>query len=361
MIWLFTILLLPYFIILLKIYSHLRGTQQFNHKEVPSVKTSVIIACRNEEKDLPFLLEDLGKQDYNHALFEVIIVDDNSTDNTFSIAFDCKKIQNIKVLTNPGKGKKSAIRTGVNEANGELIITTDADCRFGKNWISTMASFYSGSFPDLIIGPVQLKSRNGFFGRFQQLEFLSLQGITIGTALANNPVMCNGANLAFKKEVYLKHSKNLHDDIASGDDIFLLHSLKKEQGSKIVCLNSPNVIVTTSQPESLGSFLNQRTRWMSKVKAYVDPFTQLVSIVTFVTIFSTLVFLITGIFDKRFLLLFLVSFIIKSIPDFLILYETTWRFNQRHLLKWFLPSQIIYPFYVIVVICYSLFRDNRWK
>lgn len=361
MIWLFTILLLPYFIVILKVYSHLRSLNPFIPVKDSLVKVSVIISCKDEEKNLPYLLEDLCKQDYNHDLFEVIIVDDNSTDNTFSIASDCSKIQNMKVLLNPSKGKKSAIRTGVSGANGELIISTDADCRIGEKWISTIASFYSECFPDLIIGPVQLKNRNGFFGRFQQLEFLSLQGITVGTALANNPVMCNGANLAFKKEVYMKHSKNLRDDIASGDDIFLLHSLKEEPGSKIVCLNSPDGIATTCMSDSLGSFLKQRSRWVSKAKAYDDPFTLLVSIVTFVTIISTLVFFIWGIFDPRFLLLFLVSFLIKSVPDFLILYETTRRFKQKHLLRWFLPSQIVYPFYVIVVICYSLLWESRWK
>jgi biofilm PGA synthesis N-glycosyltransferase PgaC len=201
MIWLFTILLVPYFIILLKVYGQLRGVNHFKPIEDPFIKVSVVIACKNEEKDLPFLLDDLGNQDYNKGLFEVIVVDDNSTDETFSKATFKHRIKNIKVLANSGNGKKSAIRSGVNEANGELIITTDADCRISERWISTIASFYSGSFPDMIIGPVQLKNRTGFFGRFQQLEFLSLQGITFGTALAGNPVMCNGANLAFKKEV----------------------------------------------------------------------------------------------------------------------------------------------------------------
>lgn len=361
MIWLFTILLLPYFIVLLKVYGHLRGENQFKPTENPVIKVSIIIASKNEEKNIPHLLDDLGNQDYDQDLFEVIVVDDNSTDETYSKASFKHRIKNIKVLANPGSGKKSAIRSGVNEANGELIITTDADCRIGERWISTIASFYSGSYPDMIIGPVQLKNRTGFFGRFQQLEFFSLQGITFGTALAGNPVMCNGANLAFKKEIYLNHSKNLRDDIASGDDIFLLHSLKREPGSKIVSLDSPDGIVTTCQSESLGSFLKQRSRWVSKAKAYDDPFTLLVSIVTFVTIISTLGFLIWGIIDLRFILLFLVSLLIKSVPDFLILYETTRRFRQKHLLKWFLPSQIVYPFYVLVVVCYSLFRKSSWK
>jgi poly-beta-1,6-N-acetyl-D-glucosamine synthase len=361
MIWLFIILLVPYFIILLKVYFQLRGVNHFKPAENPAIKISVIIACKNEEKNLPWLLDDLGDQDYNYNLIEVIVVDDNSTDNTYKTASMKGNIEKIKILTNPENGKKSAIKAGINNAEGELIITTDADCRVGSKWISTIASFYSENNPDLIIGQVHLESRTGFFGRFQELEFLSLQGITLGTALAANPIMCNGANLAFKKDTYLRHSKNLHNDISSGDDIFLLHSLKKERGSKISLLNSSEGTVNTCQSESLYSFLKQRSRWISKAKAYDDFFTLTVSIATFLIIISAFIFLICGIFDQRFLMLFLFYFIIKSIADFLILNETTRIFNQRHLLKWFMPSQIVYPAYVLVVFCYSLFSDKHWK
>lgn len=361
MIWLIIIAVLPYFFILLEIYRNLRKVKAFKHEGIPLIKISVVIACRNEEKNLPYLLSYLSSQDYSPELFEIVIIDDNSTDSTFNTALAFKQIRYIKVLHNPARGKKSAVRAGVDAASGELIITTDADCRPGQRWISTVAAFYSSTKPDMIIAPVKLENKPGFTGRFQELEFLSLQGVAAGTAAAGNPVMCNGANLAFTKEAYIRHSDNLHDEILSGDDIFLLHSLKKERNSKIAWLSSVEGIVTTSQTASLGSFLNQRARWISKAKAYYDRFTLLVSIVTFVTIIVNISLLLAGIINQEFLLLFLVSFILKSIPDFLILYETTGKYNNRHLLKWFIPSQIVYPFYVIIVVCRSIFPSGRWK
>ena len=361
MIWIFILPVIIYFFLFLEIYRNLLKAKPFHQAEKPSVNVSIVIACRNEEKNLPYLLRDLSSQDYNPDLFEVIVIDDNSADNTFGIASGFKLIKSLRVLSNAGKGKKIAIRTGIDAASGDLIITTDADCRMGKGWISIISAFYSASRSDMIIAPVQMEDKPGFSGRFRELEFLSLQGVTAGTAVAENPVMCNGANLAFIKNAYLRHSDNLHNEILSGDDIFFLHSLKKETNSKITWLDSAEGIVTTSHTDSLDSFLNQRVRWSSKAKSYDDRFTLLLSIVTFVTIIINVFILISGIINQEFLLVLLVSIIIKSVPDFLILSEITRKYNKRHLLKWFLPSEIIYYFYVIVVVLCSFFPGKKWK
>lgn len=322
------------------IYRNLLKIKQFKREERPSVKVSLIIACRNEEKNLPHLLNDLYSQDYDPDLFEVIIVDDNSTDSTFQIASSYNQIKNYKILKSISGGKKGAVKAGVDAASGTLIITTDADCRQREKWISTIASFYGTEKPDMIIAPVQLENQPGFSGRFRELEFLSLQGVTAGTAEAGYPAMCNGANLAFTKEVYDRHSENLHSEILSGDDIFFLQSLKREPDAKIAWLSSPEAIVTTSQAYTLNSFIKQRARWISKVKAYDDRSALLISVVTFVTIMMSIFFLISATINREFLVLFLASFIIKSIPDFLILSETTGKYNKRHLLKWFVPPRL---------------------
>ncbi len=228
--WLALILLIPYLYLLLKIYFSLRKIRPYIPPESSDVFVSVIVACRNEEKNLPPLLSDIAAQNYNPDLFEVIIIDDNSTDTTFKIASCFTGIKNLKIINNSGSGKKNAIKTGVEACQGELVITTDADCRVGIGWINTITSFYAGNKPGMIICPVELKGGRGFFQRFQELEFLSLQGVTAGTAAAGNPVMCNGANLSFSKEAYQKYSGNLHDEKVSGDDVFLLHNIKQEKG-----------------------------------------------------------------------------------------------------------------------------------
>lgn len=348
--WLIPIFAFPYFFLLLWLYSWLRKIKPYRPTPVRDVSLSVIIACRNESRNLKNILADIAGQDYPPDTLEVIVIDDNSTDGTFELASGFRNIKKMKVLRNKGEGKKRAITTGVNEASGELIITTDADCRMGKDWISTIASFYSEYIPDMIICPVILQDGRGFFGKFQELEFMGLQGITAASAAAGNSTMCNGANLAFRKEIYLHHTKNLHYEISSGDDVFLLHSIKNEMGSGILWLESPEATVIAAQAKTPVSFIGQRNRWISKGRAFRDRFTILLAIVTFVTILIQIFTLLAGISDPAFLLSFFIVLVLKSVPDFLILNNTAGRYGKKKLLRWFLPSQLIYPFYVLAVV-----------
>lgn len=361
MIWIFTIVVFPYLLILLFILRHLPCFDETRHCLNPTTKVSVVVACRNEEKTLPLLLEALSHQDYHSDLFEVIIVDDNSSDNTSGIISEFRHIKKLKLVKNEGTGKKMAVRSGLKASGGELILTTDADCLMGSEWISSMVSFYEENKADMIIGPVILEHKPGFFHGLQQLEFFSLQGVTAGSAASGNPVMCSGANLAFTKEAYIKHSDRMHWEISSGDDVFLLHSLKKTNSARIMWINRREAVVTTNPALSLLSFLRQRARWISKAGAYRDRFTQMVAIVTFVTILGLLFFQVLGVFDPAFLSVYGVVILIKSIPDFLILLKTTLSNKRRYLMKWFIPAQILYPFYVGAVVMFSLFGDNKWR
>jgi poly-beta-1,6-N-acetyl-D-glucosamine synthase len=360
MYWLPAILVLPYIYLLLKIFRSLLHLSLFNVSPDPVTFVSVVVACRNEHKNLPVLLNSIVSQDYPKSLFEVIIVNDNSTDNTYEIAEGFIKNCNILAINNNGNGKKQALRTGIIASKGSLTITTDADCVMGKDWIRTIAAFYEKDKPDLIICPVQIESVPGFFGRFQELEFLGLQGITAGSAFSAEGTMCNGANLAFTREVYLNHSDNLHDDLISGDDVFLLHSLKEENQSKIFWLESADALVTTASSSTLRSFLKQRSRWISKGKVYKDRYTIILGIVTFITIILQISYLIASLIYPILIWVFLVIFILKSIPDFLILLNASGRYGKKYLMKWFLPAQLIYPFYVLSVVIYSFIsREKR--
>jgi cellulose synthase/poly-beta-1,6-N-acetylglucosamine synthase-like glycosyltransferase len=350
MIWLPLILIFPYIIIILKYFISLSGVEVYKPSVIPSISVSVIVPCHNEEHNLTHLLNSLSSQNYPKDLFEVIVIDDNSTDDTFKTASHYSGIQNISILSNTGIGKKSAIRQGISISESELIITTDADCTMGVNWIKTISSFYQQNRPDMIICPVQIETGNGFFRRFQELEFLSLQGITAGAALSGQAIMCNGANLAFAREMYYKHSQNLHDEINSGDDIFLLQSLKIEKKSKVNWIESPEAIVTTRASSSMNSFLQQRKRWISKVAHYTDKHIIITGIATFVAVFLQFAYLICSLFNPVLLYGFLFILVFKSVPDYLIIRNTARRYEKTRLMRWFLPSQIIYPFYVMMVI-----------
>jgi glycosyltransferase involved in cell wall biosynthesis len=359
MYWLPAILILPYVFLLFHIYWGLVKVKTFIAATDPEIFVSVVIACRNEEKNLAAVLEDISQQNYPDNLFEVIIVNDGSTDKTVEKASGFAGIKNILILNNKGSGKKQALRTGIVAAKSNLIITTDADCRIGKDWLRTIAAFHEKYKPDMIISPVEIESVPGLFIRFQELEFLSLQGITAGSALSGEPVMCNGANLAFNRGKYIHNCDNLHDELNSGDDIFLLHSLKKENLSKILWLESPDVMVTTAFSPTLRSFLKQRSRWVSKGKAYNDRDTIILAVVTLIAVILQISYLAALFTNPSLIWNFLSILILKSIPDFFILVNTSKRYNRRELMRWFLPVQLAYPFYILCVVIYSLISNSN--
>ena len=350
MTWLPAVIVLPYLILLLWIWFKLRKAQPFELQPSRETSVSVIIACRNEENNISALLRDIAAQDYPSHLFEVIVVDDNSDDLSFAVVARESFGLDLKLFRNNGSGKKEAIRTGVLNSSADFIITTDADCRVGKNWLRSIISYNETVKADIIICPVVTNAGKGFTGRFQELEFLGLQAITAGTALAGNATMCNGANLAFSKAAYLYNSANLHFEINSGDDVFLLHSIKKQRDSRITWLESKDAIVRTDSEKRISSFLNQRKRWISKSTYYKDNFTVLLGIVTFVTIAAQGVLMFASIFNHSFIIPFLLVLILKSIPDWLLIKSAAVRYNIKTSMAWFLPAQLVYPIYLFILL-----------
>jgi poly-beta-1,6-N-acetyl-D-glucosamine synthase len=361
MIWLPVILILPYLILFLNYYFNLSTLKPFTVAKESSLPVSVVVACKNERATITGLLECLSVQDYPANLIEIIIVDDNSSDNTYNLAEEFSLKQSKIVLRSSGEGKKQAIIDGVMYSKSELVITTDADCRMDRRWISSIVSFHESDDTDLIICPVKLENGGGFLKKFQALEFLSLQGVTAAAANSVRPVMCNGANLAFSRSTYLRHSRNLHKETNTGDDIFLLHSIKREEKSKIRWLESKDALVKTIPPASLQSFIKQRVRWISKTGLYTDRDIITTGIITFVPVLLQVLYLAGAFINHEMIAGFFVLLIIKSIPDYLIIKNTAERYSEPGIIKWFLPAQVVYPFYVLYVVLSWLFQSRNSK
>ncbi|MEA3451434.1 MAG: glycosyltransferase, partial [Bacteroidota bacterium] len=254
----------------------LKSYKKNNNKNNNSSKTSIIIAFRNEEKNLPFIVEDIANQNYPKNYFEVIFVNDHSEDNSVKILEELiKEKNNFRILElNNYKGKKQALKHGINNSTGDLIVTTDADCRMQKKWLSTICNYYSSIDAKMIVCPVLYTTKKPLlsFGNFQALEFLSLTASTIGSIGINKPLMCNGANLAFEKKTFQKFSNPTKEEIPSGDDTFLLFNINKKYHRKVKYLKNKHAIVTTKPAKNLSVFFNQRIRWASKTKYYKQFF-----------------------------------------------------------------------------------------
>lgn len=329
-------------------------------------KVSVLIAARNEEENIKTLLSSLYGQTFRKDLFEVIIMDDNSEDRTKEIIdtfIDDNKDFNIRVYTSEGKGKKSAISQALHKAENQLIMVTDADCILNPLWIESIVAYYEKTYSKMILAPVLLTPSNTLFEKIQVLEHLSLIGSTAGSAAIGFPVMCNGANMAYEREAALEVEKQRHDfDIPSGDDMFLLEQFIKNYGYKNVkFLLNKSAIVKTNTCKTIKEFFRQRRRWVSKTKSYTNWKIITTALIVFFFNISIVSLFFSAFFIPALWSLYVLFTLLKYFVDFPLLKNITNFMNKKDLMKWSLPVEFIYPFYVTFTSLSGLFFHVKWK
>lgn len=236
---------------------------------------SVLIAARNEEMNIGRTLDCLIAQDFPKCNMEIIVVDDHSTDGTADVVRSY--VQHGVKLLQLDEGdklnsyKKLAISKAIAIAEGNIIVTTDADCRMGKRWLTNVIQFMEANKLDMVSSPVVYDEEKSLFERLQTLEFMYLIGLGAAGIGNDSPTTCNGANLAYRKSTFYEVGGfNGIDDVASGDDELLLHKIAEKYPNRIGFCKSRDAIVYTDAKPTLSSFLSQRKRWASKSTKYKD-------------------------------------------------------------------------------------------
>jgi cellulose synthase/poly-beta-1,6-N-acetylglucosamine synthase-like glycosyltransferase len=330
--------------------------------EQPSL--SVIIPVRNESSQLSDLLFDLNKQDYPADKFEVIIVDDHSDRSPESIITEFRGKTNIRLL-HLGKdecGKKAAMMKGLLASDFEIIMTTDADCRIQKSWISEMVNFFVSKKVKLVFGSVQFTKSIKLFDWFQSLEFVSLVASGAGFAGNRHPIFCNAANMGFERKTYLQFLQEKGSDLpVSGDDVLFLLWLKKKYPDKIGFIKSLNAQVETKPAGSIKDFIYQRLRWTSKSRYYRDLMIIVTSLIVYITSLSLLILLVGSFFSKLLATGFICLFILKCITDLFFLFIITGYYRNRYLLAVFLPLEIIHFIYISIIGFAGNLFEFTWK
>lgn len=329
----------------------------------PSTGISVVVAFRNEEKSLANLLNSLNKQVYPRELREFILVNDHSEDSSLKIAEDFARMHSgFQCINNEGDktGKKAALQKGIGKAAFSLIAVTDADCIMEDSWLSSIAGISRQENADMIVGLVDMESKPGFFNRFQEIEFLSLVASGAAALSGGSPVYCNGANLAFKKDLYLSYNDPFSESVPSGDDTLFMLRVKKNPARRIVLMKSVAGIVTTSGTGTMGQFFNQRSRWASKSRYYTDGdilYTAgLVLGMSVVLLLSAL-----GLAFGRNIWLFPALLLAKSFIDYFFLQDFLRFYAKRIHPGLFLLFEAVYPAYIVVSAGMGLMNWYTWK
>lgn len=330
------------------------------------IPVSIIVAARNEAENISKTITDLLAQNYPSSLLEIIFIDDHSTDRTGDV-ISSFHAQGIKLITlneaqTINSYKKKAIQTAIGEATGKLIVTTDADCRMGPDWLKTIVAYYQKGGYKMISSPVVFSEEQSFFERAQSLEFLYLIGMGASTIGNNSPSTCNGANLAYERDAFYEVGgfKGI-DDLASGDDELLLHKIAARYGNKIGFLKSSDAIVYTQAKPTLNEFIQQRKRWASKSTRYKNKSIIVLGILVWLFNLSIVLNLGIGIFKSGYLVVGLTQLLIKMAIELVFLTHVT-RFAKRMELLILLPLlNLMHIVYIIFIGIAGNSGKYNWK
>jgi poly-beta-1,6-N-acetyl-D-glucosamine synthase len=325
--------------------------------ELPAV--TVLVPFRNEEKRLGPLLRSLAAQQFQ-GRWEVIFIDDHSSDN------GAVMVRQALLSGLPGKllsleaesGKKAALAKGAASASGTWLATVDADVHFGPQWLSHWAMSCVAHKWDLLILPVMCAGGSSGSAHFQTLEFLGLQFATIGAAGVQLPIMCNGANLVVRTSHYNRVCRNMRQELASGDDMFLL-TASIRSGARIGAMRNHEVIAWVGPEPSWRTAFAQRLRWASKTGSYpAGHILAVAALVWFSNVAAAFVYpaLLTGMGSVWLIVLSLKIF--SDLPGMIL--AARW-FRQWHVMKWWLPVALLYPVYAAIVPLMAVWFKPKWK
>lgn len=330
---------------------------------------TVLIPVRNEQHNISKCLDSLIQQNYPQDKFEVIVIDDDSDDKTgeivenYSTQYPFIRLISLGQCPPGVSPKKRALQVGVEAAEGEIIFTTDADCSALPKWISQMMLYFE---PDvaMVIGYVGFSkdSEKNFFHKIQSLEFIGLTTAGIGSIGVGDPIIANGANLAFRRSVFKEVGGYRGEDhVISGDDDLLLQKIDKTTNWKISASISPDTFIFTRPISEFIMFINQRIRWASKGFIYKKK-----SLVVFL-ISVYLFYLLLSIsfpFALRFPLHFpypIIALLTKFVVDFLLIVKGTTLVGRKDLRKYFLFAEIFQIPYVLYVGFAHIVSRFEWK
>jgi cellulose synthase/poly-beta-1,6-N-acetylglucosamine synthase-like glycosyltransferase len=333
--------------------------------KTPSTFISVVIAARNEEQHIPGLLNALSRQVYPANLFEVIIVNDHSTDTTWQLLQEAKYpgLQLTTVQQEPSlAGKKKAIATGVGLAKGALIVATDADCSFTEHWLQSIAAFYEVTNAKFIAAPVKITGKPSLLNIFQSLDFLTLQGITGAAVHHRFHSMCNGANLAYEKKAFEEvNGFEGIDKIPTGDDMLLMHKIYRKYPEQVHYLKAKEAIVTTVPAATWKAFFHQRIRWASKADRYDDKRIFWTLLLVYLVNVCFLVAAIAACWMNIWLFFLLLLLLAKVLIEFPFVHSAAIFFGQRSLMRYFPFLQPLHILYTIVAGWLGKFGQYEWK
>lgn len=359
-------LLLLYYLFYIKIFRNGLSRKYLNaNLEKPFV--SVVVAARNEQENLPHLLTSLINQDYSNENYEIIIADDSSQDKSADIVKKFqKRCKNLHLLQVPTPGpkisrKKNALSHAIENSEGKIILSTDADCVPKLTWISGMVRYFDkdvGMVCGLSLPETSQRKNSSFVEKYELLDTIALFAAAAGALGRGKVFSGSGQNLAYRKEAF--QQVNGYQDIMeyeSGDDVLLMQLLGKA-GYKIRFAFGKNTFIQTGSEKNLFCFLNQRIRWASNETP--QAFLNREFFFYLLDVFLINIAILFGIFF--FPIMSIAALLLKAIAEYSVIRRSLKRFQlEISIKKWFPLWAILQPLYIFIVGLGGKLKLFKWR
>lgn len=330
---------------------------RLNDSELPNA--TVIVAARNEEKNILRCLQSLSNLEYPDNKLEIIIVDDRSDDQTGKLIDEYIKGKPVfkKIITKQAigglKGKTNALANAIEIAEGDIIITTDADCAVAPAWAKTIASYYTKDVA-MVFGFTSQTWDNNFNG-MQNLDFIYLLTVAAGTINFDKPLSCIGNNMSYKKNIYREVGGYENLPFSVTEDFNLLFAIYKLNKYKIIYPLDVNAHVVSLPCSTLKELYRQKKRWgVGGLKSPLRGYLVMTS--GFLTHIG---FLLSPFF---FSLNVLGLLVIKLFVDFGFLFYPLQKLKIKNSLKYFVAFEFYYILYVVALPFIVIFNKKvKWK
>ncbi len=334
------------------------------------LRVSVIISVRDEESNIIRVLDSLTAQTYPAQWYEIIVIDDNSTDKTVELVEKyseaCRGSVRIFQIANYNEGigspKKAAITTGVEVALGEIILITDGDVYIPESWIDSYSKAFLESDAKFISGPVMVKTLDSFYEEMQAVEFAVL--VTTGASLLSlgYPNMCNGANLGFRKEAFnIVGGYTGNDKIISGDDEFLLFKMHNFFPDEIIFLKSKDTLIQTKPVSNIKDFYHQRRRWSGKWSVHSNMNNKVLAIYVFIVNMTFLLLPVFWLLEFLAVYLLFSAFLFKTVLEYFLIRSFYQKYSKHLKTLPFVVTSLLYSIYAITFGILANFGSYNWK
>jgi cellulose synthase/poly-beta-1,6-N-acetylglucosamine synthase-like glycosyltransferase len=341
------------------------GTQKTPLAKSNLPPASIIICARNEavniKKNLTLVLE----QDY--PLFEVIVVDDCSWDDTLSVLKEMQKeYPSLKILELKEDhfykhGKKLALTIAIKSAQYEHLVFTDADCfPASKDWLTQIIETFDES-TDIVLGYGAYSNSRGFINKMIRMDTLRIGLQYLSLTIAGMPYMGIGRNLAYRKSFFMKEKGfSPHSQIPSGDDDLFVNKSATKYNIRIAA--NKNCITFSEPKKNLKEWLHQKRRHVSTAKHYKPSSKFMLAVITFSQYFFWIA-AIALLFSPNYRDIALGILSGYIIIQLIIFKKAMSRLNESKLFVYSLLSEwvLLFFFYPLIAVSNLVFKQATWK